>query len=69
MEIMKVTQRTEDLTTEIDATKAMDNNDLSLEQGEIIIEEISRNHKLLHRHKLKQNEISIGREITKMILF
>ena len=31
------------------------------EQGEIIIEEITRNHKLLHRHRLIQNEVSIGR--------
>jgi hypothetical protein len=30
-------------------------------QGEIIIEEITRNHKLLHRHRLNQNEVSIGR--------
>lgn len=29
--------------------------------GELIIEEITRNHKLLHRHKLTQDNISIGR--------
>ncbi len=29
---------------------------------EIIIEEISRNHKLLHRHKLSQQQIHIGRD-------
>ncbi|GAA6172589.1 hypothetical protein NBRC116592_22590 [Colwellia sp. KU-HH00111] len=29
---------------------------------EIIIEEISRNHKLLHRHKLSQAQIHIGRD-------
>jgi hypothetical protein len=29
---------------------------------EIIIEEISRNHKLLHRHKLSQEQINIGRD-------
>jgi len=29
---------------------------------EIIIEEISRNHKLLHRHKLSQSQIHIGRD-------
>jgi len=34
---------------------------LSIDNGEIIIEEITRNHKLLHRHRLKQNEVSIGR--------
>ena len=37
------------------------NVDLSLEPGEIIIEEITRNHKLLHRHRLNKNEVSIGR--------
>ena len=30
--------------------------------GDIIIEEISRNHKLLHRHKLSQQQIHIGRD-------
>jgi len=34
---------------------------LSIDDGEIIIEEITRNHKLLHRHRLKQSEVSIGR--------
>lgn len=58
---MEVTQRTEDYTTEIEPTKQIKNDDLSLEQGEIIIEEISRNHKLIHRHKLSRNEVSIGR--------
>ena len=33
-----------------------------LATGEIIIEEISRNHKLLHRHKLSQQQIHIGRD-------
>jgi len=31
------------------------------ETGEIIIEEITRNHKLLHRHRLNQSEVCIGR--------
>ncbi len=31
------------------------------EQSEIIIEEITRSHKLLHRHRLNKNEVSIGR--------
>ncbi len=31
------------------------------EQGEIIIEEVTRSHKLLHRHRLNQNKVSIGR--------
>ena len=34
----------------------------SLATGEIIIEEISRNHKLLNRHRLEQNHISVGRD-------
>ena len=58
---MEVTQRTEDYITEIEPTKQIKNDDLSLEQGEIIIEEISRNHKLIHRHKLSRNKVSIGR--------
>jgi hypothetical protein len=37
------------------------NDDLSRDNGEIIIEEITRNHKLLHRHRLKKSEVSIGR--------
>lgn len=40
---------------------ALESIDLPHTQGEIIIEEITRNHKLLHRHRLSQNEISIGR--------
>ncbi len=48
-------------TTEPEPTMPISNNDLPIEQGEIIIEEITRNHKLLHRHRLKQNNISIGR--------
>jgi len=34
----------------------------SIKVKEIIIEEISRNHKLLHRHKLSQQQIHIGRD-------
>jgi len=34
----------------------------SINTKEIIIEEISRNHKLLHRHKLSQSKIHIGRD-------
>tara|TARA_R110001583_G_scaffold43107_4_gene137056 strand:- start:2846 stop:3889 length:1044 start_codon:yes stop_codon:yes gene_type:complete len=34
----------------------------SIKTDEIIIEEISRNHKLLHRHKLSQQQIHIGRD-------
>lgn len=36
--------------------------DESISIKEIIIEEISRNHKLLHRHKLSQKQIHIGRD-------
>jgi len=35
--------------------------DLPTEQVEIIIEEVTRNHKLLHRHRLNQSKVSIGR--------
>ena len=34
----------------------------SMKTKEIIIEEISRNYKLLHRHKLSQQQIHIGRD-------
>jgi hypothetical protein len=43
-----------------DQTQAED-PDNNVEKNEIIIEEISRNHKLLHRHKLSQQQILIGR--------
>lgn len=36
--------------------------DIAEEPQTIIIEEISRNHKLLHRHKLTQGKIHIGRD-------
>lgn len=58
---MKVIQETEDFSTEIAEKMSIANDDLPIEQGEIIIEEITRNHKLLHRHRLKQSEVSIGR--------
>lgn len=35
---------------------------MELKTEEIVIEEISRNHKLLHRHKLSQQQIHIGRD-------
>jgi pSer/pThr/pTyr-binding forkhead associated (FHA) protein len=47
--------------TETEPTIPVSSDDLPIEQGEIIIEEITRNHKLLHRHKLNQNNITIGR--------
>jgi len=40
----------------------MPTTDTETVTGEIIIEEISRNHKLLHRHKLSQQKIHIGRD-------
>ncbi|MEY8200967.1 MAG: FHA domain-containing protein [Colwellia sp.] len=58
---MEVIQCAEDCITETDPMMPIKNDDLSIEHGVIIIEEITRNHKLLHRHKLKQSEISIGR--------
>lgn len=42
--------------------KEIEIKDMEHVTGEIIIEEISRNHKLLHRHKLSQQQIHIGRD-------
>ena len=42
--------------------KNMAVTDIELTTGEIIVEEISRSHKLLHRHKLSQQQIHIGRD-------
>lgn len=52
-----------EITEEIakDTQEDLSADALTTEQGEIIIEEITRNHKLLHRHRLSQNNISIGR--------
>ncbi|TYK65238.1 FHA domain-containing protein [Colwellia echini] len=51
-DIDKRSNKTND-TTFVDSNRIND---------EIIIEEISRNHKLLHRHRIKQNNINIGRD-------
>lgn len=58
---MEVTNDTLDLNTTPKPILPLSNDNLPIAQGEIIIEEITRNHKLLHRHRLKQNNISIGR--------
>lgn len=61
---MEVSNEMLEKTAEIEQTTAVASANLptdSYEVGEIIIEEITRNHKLLHRHRLKQNEVSIGR--------
>ncbi|MBU2870624.1 FHA domain-containing protein [Colwellia sp. E2M01] len=50
-----------DSLIEDNTTSLADNNTPTI-PGEIIIEEISRNHKLLHRHCLQQNNINIGRD-------
>ena len=42
--------------------KNMEISTENIQIKEIIIEEISRNHKLLHRHKLSQPQIHIGRD-------
>lgn len=42
--------------------ESSDETEEILEVKGIIIEEISRNHKLLHRHKLSQQKIHIGRD-------
>ena len=56
-------QNSEATNTEV--TGEIENSDVvikNLATNEIIIEEISRNHKLLHRHKLSQPSIHIGRD-------
>ena len=50
MEITNIEEEDTDVVTDRVKTK------------EIIIEEVSRNHKLLHRHKLSQEQIHIGRD-------
>lgn len=47
---------------EIKTTHALNIADETAPEKEIIIEEISRNHKLLHRHKLTKKQIYIGRD-------
>ena len=49
----------DDVDTDYTLTDSHD--DLPIVQGEIIIEEITRNHKLLHRHRISQKRITIGR--------
>jgi len=48
----------------IDNDEVIENETLEekIEESEIIIEEISRNHKLLHRHRLSKSGIHIGRD-------
>lgn len=58
---MEIIKEAQDTFTTTEPMIAMKNNDVPLEAGEIIIEEITRNHKLLHRHRLNKNKVSIGR--------
>ena len=58
---MEIIKENQDAFTTTEPMIAMTNNDVPLEAGEIIIEEITRNHKLLHRHRLHQHEVAIGR--------
>jgi hypothetical protein len=58
---IEVVQGAQVTIIETEPTIPVSSDDLPIEQGEIIIEEITRNHKLLHRHKLNQNNITIGR--------
>ncbi len=44
-----------------DLDLTISNDNLSMDHGELILEEITRNRKLLHRHRLNKNEVSIGR--------
>ena len=52
---MEIIKENQDAFTTTEPMIAMTNNDVPLEAGEIIIEEITRNHKLLHRHRLNQH--------------
>ena len=57
-----------DIAIDSDVFMSTSNNNLPLAQGEVFIEEITRNHKLLHRHRLSQNTISIGRDYNNDII-
>lgn len=63
---MEVTNIVDSAMTELntisDIESANSSADLHSEKYEIIIEEITRNHKLLHRHQLCQESIKIGRD-------
>ncbi|MEI6893612.1 MAG: FHA domain-containing protein [Colwellia sp.] len=59
---MEVTNATPADMTDTNAGLVSARDDVLMAQGEIIIEEISRNHKLLRRHRLNQNSITIGRD-------
>jgi len=61
---MEVSNKRLENTTEIEQVTAVTSATLptdACEAGKIIIEEITRNHKLLHRHRLNQSEVCIGR--------
>lgn len=47
---------------EFDRAQASEDNIAKISDKTLIIEEISRNHKLLHRHKLDKPSINIGRD-------
>ncbi|KGJ89718.1 FHA domain-containing protein [Colwellia psychrerythraea] len=59
---MEVINKIPNIHTEAGIVGPSTDNELPEQQGEIIIEEITRNHKLLHRHRLNQAEVSIGRD-------
>lgn len=61
---MEVSNERLETTAEIKQATAVTSANLptdACEASEIIIEEITRNHKLLHRHRITQSEVSIGR--------
>jgi hypothetical protein len=58
---MEVTKDMLDNAEEKELMTSTTSANLPNEQSEIIIEEITRNHKLVHRHRLTKNEICIGR--------
>jgi len=58
---MEVTNEILNSVEENEQTTSSTPANLPNEQSEIIIEEITRNHKLVHRHRLTKSEICIGR--------
>lgn len=59
---MEVTNQAIDINAQPLHNSAKSKDGSSVVVGEIIIEEISRNHKLLNRHRLNQQHISVGRD-------
>ncbi|WP_019029583.1 FHA domain-containing protein [Colwellia piezophila] len=58
---MEVTKSELEQLNEVEPVNTSTPVDIDIAPTEIIIEEITRNHKLLHRHRINQDEITIGR--------